>query len=58
MISRIHFIRHGITQGIKNKWFYGREDLPLVDEGIKELEDLRSGGIYPLLMARIFILRA
>ena len=36
MISRIHFIRHGITQGIKNKWFYGREDLPLVDEGIKE----------------------
>lgn len=47
MISRIHFIRHGITQGIKNKWFYGREDLPLVDEGIRELEDLRSGGIYP-----------
>ena len=47
MLSCIHFIRHGITQGILNKWYYGFEDLPLVDEGIKEIKDLKAQGIYP-----------
>ena len=47
MISRIHFIRHGLTEGIKNKWFYGREDLPLIGEGVRALEELKAGGVYP-----------
>lgn len=42
MISRIHFIRHGITEGIKNRWFYGWEDLPLIEEGVRETAGLRS----------------
>ncbi len=49
MVSRIHFIRHGITEGIKNKWFYGWEDLPLIQEGIDELKRFKDEGIYPKL---------
>ena len=49
MKSCIHFIRHGITEGIQNKWYYGATDMPLVDEGVKELESLKAEGIYPLL---------
>lgn len=47
MKSCIHFIRHGITQGILNKWYYGGIDLPLVDEGVRELNELKAQGIYP-----------
>ena len=47
MKSYIHFIRHGITQGILNKWYYGNVDLPLIDEGVRELRDLKAQGIYP-----------
>lgn len=47
MTSCIHFIRHGITEGIKNKWYYGWVDLPLIQEGVDELEKLRDSGIYP-----------
>ena len=47
MTSCIHFIRHGITEGIKNKWYYGWVDLPLIQEGVDELEKLRNSGIYP-----------
>ena len=47
MISCIHFIRHGITQGILNKWYYGWEDLPLVAEGLREIEELKSMSVYP-----------
>ena len=37
MISCIHFIRHGITEGIQNRWYYGSTDMPLVEEGVKVL---------------------
>ncbi len=47
MKSCIHFIRHGITEGIVNKWYYGNVDLPLIDEGIKELNEFKAQGIYP-----------
>jgi len=49
MKSYIHFIRHGITEGIIKKWYYGSTDLPLVEEGVKALEELKSEGIYPAL---------
>lgn len=45
--SCIHFIRHGITEGIVNRWYYGETDLPLIDEGILQLNKLRGEGIYP-----------
>ena len=49
MRSYIHFIRHGITKGIINKWYYGSADLPLTDEGYEALRELMAEGIYPPL---------
>ncbi len=47
MESKIYFIRHGITEGNLNKWFYGRLDLPLTDKGKELLQDLAKKNIYP-----------
>ena len=47
MISKIHFIRHGITEGNQKKWFYGQTDLPVTPEGLEYLAKLRDDGIYP-----------
>jgi alpha-ribazole phosphatase len=49
MSSCIHFIRHGITEGILNKWYYGWEDMPLAPQGIENLQELKAKGIYPKL---------
>lgn len=49
MKSCIHFIRHGITEGIQNRWYYGATDMPLVQEGYDALEALKAEGIYPAL---------
>jgi len=47
MISKIHFIRHGITEGNAKRWYYGATDIPLLEEGIEALAKLRDSGIYP-----------
>lgn len=47
MVSKIHFIRHGITEGNKKKWFYGRADIPLLEEGKENLQLLKEKNIYP-----------
>ena len=47
MESRIYFIRHGITEGNMNKWFYGRLDLPLTEKGKELLRGLAEMDIYP-----------
>ena len=49
MSSYIHFIRHGITEGIVNKWYYGSVDLPLIEEGYEALREFMDQGIYPPL---------
>ena len=46
-MSKLLIIRHGKTIGNKNKWFYGKTDLPLLPEGIEELEKQRDEGLYP-----------
>ena len=46
--SWICFIRHGITEGNLSQWYYGNEDLPLVDEGKEALKKLIDEGIYPI----------
>jgi len=46
--SQIHLIRHGITEGNQKRWFYGDSDIPLADEGRKELSQLAAAGIYPV----------
>lgn len=47
MNSYIHFIRHGITAGNENRWYYGSMDIPLTERGIAQLTELREHGIYP-----------
>ena len=47
MKSYIHLIRHGITQGILEGWYYGALDLPVVDVGFKEIQDFKDQNIYP-----------
>ncbi len=47
MKSCIHFIRHGITEGNVKKWYYGKTDLPLAEEGRKLLKTLTDEGRYP-----------
>jgi len=47
MASVIHIIRHGITEGIQKKYFYGWVDLPVVEEGFDELEMFKKADIYP-----------
>lgn len=47
MKSKICLIRHGITEGNKNRLYYGYADIPLAPEGIEELKKLKAEGIYP-----------
>ena len=49
MISEIHLIRHGKTEGTRKRWFYGAMDIPLDNEGVDELAQLTKEGIYPCL---------
>ena len=42
MNSYIHLIRHGITAGNENRWYYGRMDIPLTARGIAQLEKLNA----------------
>ena len=51
MKSCIHFIRHGITEGIRNRWYYGSTDMPLVQEGIDEILGFKENNVYPLDLA-------
>lgn len=47
MKSHIHIIRHGITEGNLNRWYYGAEDIPLIEQGIAQLKADAAEGIYP-----------
>ena len=47
MRSKIIVLRHGKTEGNKNRWFYGSTDLHLIDEGKKEILERRESGFYP-----------
>ena len=40
-------LRHGKTEGNKNRWFYGSTDLHLIDEGREEILDRKAEGFYP-----------
>ncbi|MBR6473697.1 MAG: histidine phosphatase family protein [Firmicutes bacterium] len=51
MRSYIVLIRHGITEGIQRRWFYGWTDLPLVEEGYEQLQQFKREGAYPELPA-------
>lgn len=44
---RIHFIRHGITEGNAKGQYIGKTELPVTPEGVAELEMLKSEIEYP-----------
>lgn len=45
---KLHLIRHGITKGNLEGLYLGcRTDLPLCEEGIQQLEELRQSFSYP-----------
>lgn len=45
--SKIHLIRHGITEGNMKNWFYGASEVPLAPEGVRALKEQVAAGIYP-----------
>jgi alpha-ribazole phosphatase len=47
IISEIHLIRHGNTEGTEKKWMYGGIDIPLSPAGVDQLAELTKKGIYP-----------
>ena len=54
MKSTIYLIRHGITEGNKNRWFYGATDIGLEPEGIENLKKYVAEGVYPKLESPAF----
>ena len=47
MRSKIVLIRHGITPGNLQRFYYGATDIPLAYEGIVKLKKLKKEGVYP-----------
>ena len=47
MKSKICLIRHGITRGNRDRLYYGQSDIPLIEDGEKEISRLAKEGIYP-----------
>ncbi|HWQ79454.1 MAG TPA: histidine phosphatase family protein [Anaerovoracaceae bacterium] len=46
-MGKIHLIRHGITDAVKARVYYGSTDLPLNNEGVDRIVDLTLAGAYP-----------
>lgn len=43
----IHLIRHGLTEGNRKGQYIGATDLPLAEEGVRQLEELCRAYRYP-----------
>lgn len=48
---KLHFIRHGMTEGNRQGLFVGRTDLPVSEEGFDQLALLRDTYDYPRVEA-------
>lgn len=46
-MRRLILIRHGLTEGNARRWYYGALDLPLLEGGMRALEDGARNGRYP-----------
>ncbi len=44
---KLTLLRHGITEGNKRGLYYGSSDLPLLEEGIAELQTRKARMVYP-----------
>jgi alpha-ribazole phosphatase len=47
MSNFLHLIRHGFTEGTRDRLLYGKSDIPLLPEGAEALKALAAEGIYP-----------
>ena len=46
-MNRLYLLRHGLTRGNLEHLYYGSTDLPLCEEGMRQLDALRENGGYP-----------
>lgn len=46
-MNRLYLLRHGLTRGNLEHLYYGSTDLPLCEEGLRQLAALRKQGGYP-----------
>ena len=46
-MKRLYLLRHGLTRGNLEHLYYGSTDLPLCEEGLRQLAALRRQGGYP-----------
>lgn len=47
MKQKLFFIRHGHTSGTDRNLMYGATDLPVTEEGLREIAEMAEAGIYP-----------
>lgn len=47
MKSDIIILRHGITECNKRRAYYGRSDIPVIEEGTRDILEMKSLGYYP-----------
>ena len=43
----LYLIRHGHTSGTRSDLFYGATDLPITEDGYREVESFAADGVYP-----------
>jgi alpha-ribazole phosphatase len=53
-MMHIHLIRHGKTTANEQKLYCGATNIPLSDNGITELLELKEQGVYPKDVAIYF----
>ena len=46
-MNRLVLLRHGRTEGTERHLYYGATDLPLLEDGVRELKDAARRGVYP-----------
>lgn len=46
-MRELTLIRHGLTEGVEKRWYYGGTDLPLTAAGRARLAEQKAAGIYP-----------
>lgn len=46
-MRELTMIRHGLTEGVEKRWYYGAADLPLTAAGRAQLAEKKAAGIYP-----------
>ena len=54
-MSTMYLIRHGITEGNQRRLYYGKTDLPLIEEGKRAIRERAEAGIYPAAEGLSFV---